>query len=85
MLLRMLRFLEWCSIMMMNKGSCLSVMCFGGAGIYFCVFTAFLSLSICVPVTDEPCHMEEHPVWSHQRSLPRALTYSHVTFLLGLK
>lgn len=47
MLLRMLCFLEWCSIIMMNRGSSLSIMCFSGAGIYFSVFRRLhVSLSV---------------------------------------
>lgn len=39
--------------------------------IFLCSLSACLSL--CGPVTDEPCHGEEHPVCSHRRWLPGAL------------
>lgn len=65
MLLRMLCFLEWCFIIMINMGSSLSITCFSEAGIYFSVFAVCLSLS-CL-VTDEPCQREKHLVCNHWR------------------
>lgn len=53
-------FLKWCSIIMINKASSLSIMCFSGAGIYFCVFSLPVCLSVCGVVTDELCHREEN-------------------------
>lgn len=46
MSLWMLHFLEWCSVIMMNKGCLLSIMCFSGAGIYSFVYNKSLSPSL---------------------------------------